>query len=726
MMITYKNIPLLYLLFFMCTAFPQSIADYDLWLSYSEITDQNQSDQYRVQTRSITFMGNSETINVAKEELRLGFSKMLGEASFKMDTDINKATMIIGTKDMLNLAMQNTLEQELKQVGKEGFVIKTMEKKGHNVLVITANTDIGILYGVFRLLELMGQHQSLKKISLVDAPKIDLRMLNHWDNLDRTVERGYAGASIWNWQKLPEYIDPRYIDYARANASIGINAVSLTNVNANALILTPMYLKKVQALAEAFRPYGIKVYLTARFSAPIEIGGLDTADPLNQNVQQWWDKKATEIYDLIPDFGGFLVKANSEGQPGPQNYDRNHVDGANMMAKALKPHDGNVIWRAFVYSEHDADDRAKQAYSEFIPYDGKFMDNVLVQTKNGAIDFQPREPFHPMFGAMPKTSQIIEFQITQEYLGFSTHLVFLPKLFEEVLDSDTYRKGNGSTVAEAIDGSLYGKKMTGMVGVANIGSDLNWTGHPFAQANWYGFGRLAWNPYLDAETIADEWLRLTYCNEKAFVGPMKELLIDSREAVVNYMNPLGLHHIFDTGHHYGPGPWVSELGRPEWNPTYYHNTDVNGIGFDRTKEGSNAVAQYAEPLKSLWNDPKTTPEKYLLWFHHLPWDYTLKDGNTLWDGIALKYQEGVDQVEKMISTWENMKPYVSEERHSEVQMLLNIQLKEAKWWRDACLLYFQTFSNRKLPKGVEKPKRSLDYFKSLKFPFAPGIRPQWD
>lgn len=723
---TLKKTTLLCFLFTLGTAFSQSVADYDLWLSYSEITDQKLSDEYRAHTRSIAFLGNSETLTVAQEELHLGLRNMLGEASFQMDADPNRATLIVGTKDQLHATIKDRLIQDLEQVGREGFVIRTMEQKGKNVLVISANTDMGILYGVFRLLALMGQHQELDKISLVDAPQIDLRMLNHWDNLDRTVERGYAGASIWNWQKLPEYIDQRYIDYARANASIGINAVSLTNVNANALILTTMYLEKVQALAEVFRPYGIKVYLTARFSAPIEIGGLDTADPLNQNVQQWWNKKATEIYALIPDFGGFLVKANSEGQPGPQNYDRNHVDGANMMAKALKPYDGNVIWRAFVYSEHDADDRAKQAYSEFIPYDGQFMDNVLVQTKNGAIDFQPREPFHPMFGAMPKTSQIIEFQITQEYLGFSTHLVFLPKLFEEVLDSDTYRKGEGSTVAKAMDGSLYDKKMTGMVGVANIGSDLNWTGHPFAQANWYGFGRLAWNPYLDAETIADEWLRLTYSNEDAFVNPMKQLLIDSREAVVNYMNPLGLHHIFDTNHHYGPGPWVSELGRPEWNPTYYHNADENGIGFDRTIEGSNAVAQYAEPLQSRWNKPKTTPEKYLLWFHHLPWDYVLENGDTLWDGIALKYQEGVDQVGKMISTWEKMKPYVSKERHSEVQMLLNIQLKEAKWWRDACLLYFQTFSNRDLPDGVEKPTQSLDYFKSLKFPFAPGIRPQWD
>ena len=594
------------------------------------------------------------------------------------------------------------------------------------IFVLTANEDIGILCGVFRLLQLMQGHETLSSISLVDAPKIAIRMLNHWDNLDRTVERGYAGFSLWNWQKLPEYIDRRYIDYARANASIGINAVSLTNVNANALILTPMYLEKVRALADVFRPYGIKVYLTARFSAPIEIGGLGTADPLNPEVQQWWNDKTEEIYAQIPDFGGFLVKANSEGQPGPQNYGRNHVDGANMMARALQPFDGKVIWRAFVYSEHDADDRAKQAYSEFVPYDGQFMENVLVQTKNGAIDFQPREPFHPMFGAMPNTPLMMEFQITQEYLGFSTHLVFLPKLFEEVLDADTYRKGRGSTVAKVIDGSLHDKKMTGMAGVANIGTDLNWTGHPFAQANWYGFGRLAWDPYLSSETIADEWIRATFSNDPKFVKSVKKMLLASREAVVNYMNPLGLHHIFDTGHHYGPGPWVSELSRPEWNPTYYHKADEDGIGFDRTPSGSNATEQYAEPLRSMLNDPKTCPEEYLLWFHHLRWDYTLRNGHTLWDGIALKYQEGVDQVQDMMTTWKNMEPYISKVRHQEVRMLLEIQLKEAKWWRDACLLYFQTYSKKELPDGVEKPTRTLEYFKSLKFPFAPGIRPRWD
>jgi len=524
-------------------------------------------------------------------------------------------------------------------------------------------------------------------------------MLNHWDNLDRTVERGYAGASLWNWHKLPGYIDPRYEDYARANASIGINGTVLTNVNANALVLTPMYLEKVAALADVFRPYGIKVYLTARFSAPIEIGGLETADPLNAEVKAWWKSKAAEIYDSIPDFGGFLVKANSEGQPGPQNYGRSHADGANMLADALAPHGGAVIWRAFVYSELDPTDRAKQAYSKFVPADGSFRQNVLIQSKNGPIDFQPREPFHPMFGAMPETPLMMEFQITQEYLGFSTHLAFLPTLYEEVLQADTYRKGKGSTVAKVIDGSLHDKRLTGMSGVSNIGSDLNWTGHPFGQANWYGFGRLAWDPHLNAEEIADDWLQLTYSTDPDFLAIAKPMMLGSREAVVNYMTPLGLVHLFDTDHHYGPWPWVSELGRPEWNPTYYHKADSAGIGFDRTTAGTNALSQYAPEVRAKFADLESCPEEYLLWFHHLPWDYKLKNGKTLWDGMALQYQAGVDQVEKMIVSWERAKPYITNAQHQEVRMLLDIQLEEATWWKDACLSYFQRLVARPSPLG---------------------------
>ncbi|WP_338039269.1 alpha-glucuronidase family glycosyl hydrolase [Maribacter litopenaei] len=638
------------------------------------------------------------------------------------DAMMKDNSLVVAKVSSLNEGWSLKLGLDSEKLGKEGFYIKTIDGS----VLVTANTDIGLLYGVFRLLQSIQAGHDLKDFQMLDTPTVDLRMLNHWDNLDRTVERGYAGFSLWNWQKLPEYIDQRYIDYARANASIGINGTSLTNVNANALVLTPMYLEKAAALANVFRKYGIKVYLTARFSAPMEIGGLETADPLNADVQNWWIQKTREIYKWIPDFGGFLVKANSEGQPGPRNYGRTHVDGANMLAKAVEPYGGVVIWRAFVYSEEDETDRAKQAYSEFVPYDGKFMDNVLVQVKNDPIDFQPREPFHPMFGAMPETPLMMEFQITQEYLGFSSHLVFLPKLFEEVLQSDTYVQGKGSTVAKVVDGSLHDKSISGMAGVSNIGNDLNWTGHPFAQANWFGFGRLAWNPEAKASDIAEEWIKLTYSQNQELIDLLKPMLLDSREAVVNYMNPLGLHHLFDTGHHYGSGPWVNNPGRPDWNPTYYHNADANGIGFDRTTTGSNALEQYSKELAETFGNLRTCPEEYLLWFHHLPWDYTLNNGNTLWDGLALKYQEGVEQVSEMIATWENARNIIADNQYKEVKMLLDIQLKEAKWWRDASLLYFQTFSGKELPDGVPKPKKDLEYYKSLKFPFAPGIRPQWD
>jgi len=699
---------------------------YNLWLGYSKIEDEQVLKNYRFAARSIYFEKGGDMMETARQELNRGLESMLDQTPGFADTIEIANTMVVAKRSKLDDALLNALASDPDHIGKEGFIIETVHYKGREMVVITAGDDNGILYGTFRFLQLMQAHQDLENIKLSDAPKIDLRMLNHWDNLDRTIERGYAGFSLWNWQKLPGYIDQRYIDYARTNASIGINGTVLTNVNANALVLTPMYLEKAAALADVFRAYGIKVYLTARFSAPMEIGGLKTADPLNEDVQNWWNTKAEEIYKFIPDFGGFLVKANSEGQPGPQSYGRSHVDGANMLAKALQPHHGVVIWRAFVYSTQDSTDRAKQAYNEFVPLDGKFMDNVLIQAKNGPIDFQPREPFHPLFGAMPKTPLMIEFQITQEYLGFSTQLVFLPKLYEEVLRSDTYALWKGSTVGKVIDGSLFHNKISGMAGVSNIGNDLNWTGHPFAQANWYGFGRLAWDPALSADAIAEEWIRLTYSLDPGFISLIKPMMLASREAVVNYMTPLGLHHLFDTGHHYGPGPWVNNLSRPEWNPTYYHKADENGIGFDRTPGGSNATSQYAREISTMMNSLETCPEEYLLWFHHLPWDYRLKNGRTLWDGLALQYQKGVDQVRAMLLTWENAKPFISEEQYKEVYMLLKIQLNEAKWWQDACLLYFQTFSKMELPDGVDKPAHTLKYYQSLKFPYVPGIRPQWN
>ncbi|MBW8243546.1 alpha-glucuronidase [Muricauda oceani] len=697
---------------------------YDLWLKYDKISDVELLENYRKNLESVYLEDGGETLDIIRKELSMGLGGLLDETVGFKAFDTAENQLIVSKFGSLPEVFKSTVKMDALK--KEGYIIKSIKQGGQSYVLVTANSDIGLLYGTFHLLRALQMHESLDGIDIKESPKVDVRMLNHWDNLDRTIERGYAGFSIWNWQTLPDYIDQRYIDYARANASIGINGTALTNVNANALILTPQYLEKVKALADVFRPYGIKVYLTARFSAPMEIGGLSTADPLDPKVIQWWKDKAKEIYKSIPDFGGFLVKANSEGQPGPQNYGRTHLDGANLLADAVAPYDGVVMWRAFVYSEHDAEDRAKQAYTEFVPDDGKYKENVLIQVKNGPIDFQPREPFHPLFGAMPNTPLMMEFQITKEYLGFATHLVYLPKLFEEVLQSDTYQKGKGSLVAKVVDGSLNNKKLTGMAGVANIGTDFNWTGHPFGQADWYGFGRLAWDPYMDSKEIADEWLRCTFGNEEEFLEPIKKMMMESREAVVNYMNPLGLHHIFDTGHHYGPGPWVGNLSRPEWNPVYYHKADEEGIGFDRTKTGSDALSQYAPELEKMYSDLDTCPEEYLLWFHHLPWDYKLKSGRTLWDGLGIKYQEGVDQVREMITTWDNMKPYVDNDTHHQVSMLLDIQLKEAKWWRDACMLYFQTFSKMDFPKEMETPENNLEYYKSLKFPYAPGIRPRWD
>jgi alpha-glucuronidase len=605
-------------------------------------------------------------------------------------------------------------------LGKEGYLIRYVKLTNKNILLITANSDIGVLYGVFHFLRLLQTNQSIDNLNIISVPKLKLRMLNHWDNLNRTVERGYAGFSIWDWHKLPVYIDKRYIDYARANASIGINAVSITNVNANSTVLTKTYLEKVKALADVFRPYGIKVFLTARFNSPMELGKLKTADPLNDTVQNWWNEKVKEIYSLIPDFGGFVIKANSEGQPGPQNYGRNHADGANMLADAVKPFNGIIIWRAFVYSNENPEDRHKQAYNEFVPLDGKFRTNVMVQVKNGAIDFMPREPFHPLFGAMPKTPLMMEFQVTQEYLGQATNLVYLAPMFKEVLQSDTYYKGKGSTVAKIIDGSLDNHSLNGMTGVANIGNDINWCGHPFAQANWYALGRLAWNYDLSSEQIADEWLRMTYTNSSSFLSVASKMMLESRDVYVQFTNPLGLHHIMGTGHHYGPAPWVSNQSRPEWNPVYYHKADNFGLGFNRTSTGSNALEQYFPEARKQWENVNTIDEKYLLWFHHVAWNFNLQTGRTLWNELCWQYNTGTSKVKGMQLTWNGLKQFIDKNRFEQVAMLLQIQYEEAKWWRNACLLYFQTFSKMPIPEEFEQPDKTLDYYKNLRFQFAPG------
>ncbi len=694
---------------------------YELWMRYVPVQNQGLLNSYRQQINSLSVNAGSPTLRVVKNELITALNGLLGK---KIDTTGKSAVNGILVAEKYNASSitgKAGLKSLLEQTGDEGFVIATKNVNNKKYTIITGNTDVAVLYGTFHFLRLIQTQQNISSLQVVSTPKMKLRMLNHWDNLDRTVERGYSGSSIWNWHTLPGYIDPRYIDYARANASIGINGTVLTNVNANATFLTPAYLLKVKSLADAFRPYGIKVYLTARFSAPIEIGKLKTADPLDPQVQQWWNDKINEIYKVVPDFGGFVVKANSEGQPGPQDYKRTHADGANMLATATAPHKGIIIWRAFVYSNENPVDRHKQAYDDFVPLDGKFKSNVMVQVKNGAIDFMPREPFHPLFGAMPKTPLMMEFQVTQEYLGQGTTLAFLAPLFKETLESDTYSKGKGSTVAKVIDGSIDQHTLNGMAGVSNIGSDINWTGHPLSQANWYALGRLAWDHSLTSEKIADEWLRMSFTNDAAFLSTMTPLMCNSRETVVQYMNPIGLHHIMGTSHHYGPAPWVNNLNRPEWNPVYYHKADSLGIGFDRTAKGSNALAQYFPEARKVWEDVNTCEEKNLLWFHHVPWSFKMKSGRNLWEELCYNYYTGAEKVKQMQASWKKMQPFVDPQRFEQISMLFNVQYEEAIWWRNACLLYFQTFSGMPIPSNYEKPDRSLDYYKSLRFPFAPGI-----
>jgi alpha-glucuronidase len=697
----------------------RSESGYDLWLRYNKIENKKVLNDYMRSISEIYFEEFSPITKTAKEELTRALPSLL-DIDIPFTSKLRRHGTIVAGKQNSLLALGLSLQDKSKLLGDEGFSISTVTIRGFKCILLFSNSDAGLLYGVFHLLRLLQTHQPINDLNITSVPDTKLRLLNHWDNLDRTVERGYAGMSLWNWHTLPDYIDKRYKDYARANASIGINGTVLTNVNANATVLTTPYLEKVAALATTFRPYGIKVYLTARFSAPIEIGGLKTADPLDSSVRKWWSEKINEIYSIIPDFGGFLVKANSEGQPGPQNYGRSHADGANMLASALQPHNGIVMWRAFVYSNEVPDDRHKQAYNEFIPLDGKFMENVMVQVKNGAIDFQPREPFHPMFGAMPRTPLMMEFQITQEYLGQSTNLVFLAPMYSECLMSDTYVKGKNSLVSEVIDGSLHRYKNTGIAGVSNIGNDINWTGHPFAQANWYAFGRLAWQMEMQPNIIADEWIRMSFNNDQSFVTQVKQMMMRSHEITVRYSTPIGLHHLMGTGHHYGPAPWVSNLSRADWNPVYYHRADSIGIGFDRTSSGTNALEQYAAQVQNEWKDLNKVPQKFLLWFHHVPWDFAMKNGRSLWEELCFQYNSGVDSVRWMANTWEKLKLKVDSERFDQVSTLLKIQEKEAMWWRDACLLYFQTFSKLPIPSQYEKPSNSLDYYKSLQFPFAPG------
>ena len=685
---------------------------YDLWLRYRPVA-QAAHKALRAHASAIVAPGQaSPTRQAALAELRRGLAGMLGQSP-PITGQVRDGALVLATP--ASLPALGALGLRLGALGREGYVLRSTRIDGHRVTLIAANSDIGLLYGSFAWLRAATSGVRLDTLDQRASPALQLRVLDHWDNLDRTVERGYAGESIWNWWLLPDIRERRYVDYARANASIGINGALLNNVNAKAAVLSPAFIAKSAALADVLRPYGIKVYLSVRWSTPLELGDTSNADPLDPAVAAWWARKADEIYRAIPDFGGFLVKANSEGQPGPQDYHRTHAEGANMLARALAAHNGVVMWRAFVYADDQPADRARQAYDQFKPLDGAFAPNVVVQVKNGPIDFQPREPVHPLFGAMPRTPLMMEFQITKEYLGFATHTAYLGQLYEEVLASDT-RPGNNATVARL----LAGERLSGMAGVANIGSDRTWSGSHFDQANWYAFGRLAWDPQGSARAIALEWARQTFAPDARVAEPITDLLMMSREAVVNYMTPLGLHHLMGTGHHHGPAPWVADLKRPEWNPAYYHRADAGGIGFDRGAGGSGAIGQYAPELARQYADPRTTAEKYLLWFHHLPWDYRMASGRTLWDELVLRYDSGVSQAREMQERWRALKPLIDERRYDDIAQRLAKQVEEAQWWRDASVAYFQSISKRPLPVGAKAPPLPLDAYKARSFPFAPG------
>jgi alpha-glucuronidase len=667
---------------------------YDLWLRYRPV-EASWKTKYAPRASAIVAASKSPTMRAATDELRRGLVAMLGQDPAER------------LKDGAILLNAQAHEPAL---GREGYHIRSSILRGHRVTTISANSDIGALYASFAFLRLMQTRQSLDHLNIRSTPALPIRMLDHWDNLDRTVERGYAGPSIWDWASLPE-IDRRYLDYARASASVGINAVALNNVNADPRVLTSEYLAKVAALANVFRPYGIRVYLSTRFSSPIQVGGLDTADPMDVRVKAWWRAKADEIYHLIPDFGGFLVKANSEGQPGPWDYKRTQADGANVIADALAAHGGTVFWRAFVYGNSN-EDRAKQAYDEFRPIDGKFRANVIVQVKNGPIDFQPREPFHPLFGQMPHTKIGFEVQLTREYLGQSDGIVFLAPMWREALNSDTCSPVCGRPVKSTI---------AAMAGVSNVGSNREWTATNFDQANWYAFGRLAWSMSLSPRQIADEWTRMTWSNDPHAVKPIIAMMLGSREAVVDYMTPFGLAHQFANDHHYGPAPWSCSFKEPSWNPCYYNRADAGGIGFDRTAAGSNAAAQYAPPVARCLADLECVPDKDLLFFHHVPWTYRMRDGRPLWISLIDHYDRGVAQVEANKRQWTKLRSHLDPQRFAAVIADLYRQRLEAWWWRDASIAYWQSLSKLPLPLGHSSPAHPLSYYQSVHFDRVPGF-----
>ncbi|MFC1551577.1 alpha-glucuronidase family glycosyl hydrolase [Candidatus Latescibacterota bacterium] len=709
----YKNIICSFVI--MIVTVSNSLADdgYRLWMRYDRIEDTRMVEIYRKAISGVMMTGSSPTLEIMRNELKQGLYGLLGmDIPFVTETAAN-GTIIVGTPETSSLIKNTVTSAEIEQLGSEGFLIRSVTLNGISATLIAANTDTGLLYGAYHFLRLVQTRQRIEHIDITSKPKTNIRILNHWDGRTQRVHPWIGGRSLWNWDELPGKIDPRYIDYARANASVGINATVLNIVNADPTFLLPEYIEKLTAMADVFRPYGITLYLSVNFTSPLEpqegggmiqlggVGDLDTADPLDPHVSEWWKSKTAEIYRAIPDFGGYLIKANSEGQPGPLDYGRTQAEGANLLAEAVEPHGGIVMWRAFIYDEDMDPDRVKRAYSEFMPLDGKFMKNVIVQVKNGPLDFQPREPYSPLFGAMKVTPLMLEVQLMKEYLGHATHLVYLAPMWEECLKTDTFAAGRNSTVGDVVDGTIYPNELTGIAGVANISDNRNWCGHLFDQANWYAFGRLCWDHTLSSESIADEWIRMTLSPDEHTVSIIKDLMMDSREACVNYMTPLGLHHIMQERVHYGPEPdFFRDNVRIDWTSVYYHRADETGIGFNRSSTGSNAVGQYFPPLRDMYDNIDTCPEEFLLWFHHVQWNRRMRSGRTFWNELCNRYYSGVDYVTKMRADWDSLRGNIDPEIFSHVAEKLETQECDAGIWRDTCVKYFQTFSKQPLPESV--------------------------
>ena len=660
---------------------------YELWLRYHKIQNSSVLAGYKGQVKQLVVQGSSEVFTALSEELDNGVDGLFGVDIPVVGSVTADNAVVVGAAGSSAVIDSLGLGSVLSVIGEQGYVIRSASYDNKSIIAIAANTDVGALYGTFHFLRLLQTNADISYLAIQEKPKIKRRLLNHWDGLDGGASRGYMGNSIWRYDELPDVVSPRYKDYARACSSVGINGMVPNNVNASSTSLTTEYIEKLAAIADVLRPYGVRVYLTAKFSAPMDIGGLNTADPLDSSVISWWDDKANEIYEMIPDFGGFLVKANSEGQPGPKDYGRTHVDGANMMANALDEHGGVVMWRAFVYDTSIDPDRAKHAYMEFKPLDGQFKDNVIIQIKNGPLDFQPLEPFTPLFGKYESTNYGAELEILQEYTGRSTHLNYLGRIWEVFLDTDTNAYGSGTTVGDTLDGSLSGSRETLIAGVANVGDDANWCGHHFAQANWYAFGRLGWDHKLSSADIADEWARMTWGNDETVVAIVKNMLMGSAKAAHDYFTPIGLNFLAKVADHYSPDPAARE---------YFHKVSSDGLGFDRTMTGSDAVSQYAPATRDMFNDAASCPDEYLLWFHHVSWDHVMQSGRTMWDELCYRYYSGAAFVTDMIEQWDSLEGVIDSNRFEHVRGRLTSQEAHAIFWRDTCVDYFQEYSGRSI------------------------------